>query len=57
MYSCAVGVVPFREGDPEANRGVNTGLGVGVIETATVNLGSRNVEFELVMEIDSSVSE
>ena len=52
-----VGVVPFREGDPEANRGVNTGLGVGVIETATVNLGSRNVEFELVMEIDSSVSE
>ena len=52
-----VGVVPFREGDPVANRGVKTGLGVGVIETATVNLGSRNVEFELVMEIDSSVSE
>lgn len=52
-----VGVVPFREGDPTANRGVKTGLGVGVIETATVNLGSRNVEFELVMEIDSSVSE
>ena len=52
-----VGVVPFRKGDPESNRGVKTVLGVGVIDTATVNLGSRNVEFELVMEIDNSVSE
>ena len=48
-----VGVVPFRLADPVATSGVRTWLGVGVIAEAHINLGSRNVSFELLHDIEN----
>ena len=49
-----VGVVPFPTSDPATDQGVKTGLGVGIIDSAKVNLSSRNTELTLIYDINPS---
>lgn len=49
-----VGVVPFPNNDPDTSQGVKTGLGIGIIDSAKINLSSRNAELTLIYDINPS---
>lgn len=50
-----VGIAPFPTADPKTNQGIKTGLGIGLIDSAKVNLGSRNVELTLLYDINPNL--
>ena len=45
-----VGILPMPTADPQTNLGIKTGIGTGIIETAKINLSSRNCELTLIYD-------
>lgn len=46
----SVGTYPCPTDDPDTSQGVKTGLGIGVIEQAHINLSSRNAELTIIYD-------
>ena len=45
-----IGILPMPSADPQTNLGIKTGIGTGIIDTAKINLSSRNCELELIYD-------
>ena len=45
-----VSILPMPTADPQTNLGIKTGIGTGIIETAKINLSSRNCEMTLIYD-------